>query len=155
MGVIHRAAVLDDDEIAHASALGLDILPTDRPLFSLPCPRLEGTMCGVYRDRPRVCGRYKCQMLQNVEAGKTPVSEAIEKVSEAKRLLGELQSILPNGMSCQQARRLAQGAPSDGFVDVRLRATALDLFIDKFFRNSRDRKSFELSSVEFEQEPRG
>src|SRR5688500_2967630 len=62
-GALHKAAVLDPDEIADARALGLPILDREKPGFALPCPRLDGTVCTIYASRPRVCGRYKCQLL--------------------------------------------------------------------------------------------
>src|SRR5690606_5789496 len=85
----------------------------EQPRFALPCPRLNGTICEVYQERPRVCGRYKCQLLQDFEAGVTPMAEAASKVAEARRLVRELQGALPAGTTLHQARRLALGAEPD------------------------------------------
>ena len=158
MGVIHRVAALDGDEIAAASALGLEVLPTERPLFALPCPRLEGTICQVYGSRPRTCGRYKCQVLQDLEAGVATMDEARRRTTNARRLLGDLREVMPEHMSHVDARRLAYAEVTEETVAatglsrsathrLKLLATALDLYIDKFFRRPTDRKAFHLASL--------
>ncbi len=65
-GALHDTAALDEDEQDAARALGLPLAGDD---FALPCPRLAGTRCTVLAERPRVCGRYRCGLLQEVEAG--------------------------------------------------------------------------------------
>lgn len=164
MGIIHQVAVLDPAEDSRAVASGLHILPTERPLFALPCSRLEGTICGIYEHRPKACARYKCQLLQDVEAGRTQIDEAAGKIVEAKRLLAEVRAAMPSDMDYHQVRRLAQGAepssadgdggalPRSRLMQLKLRAMALELFVDRFFRNSRDRKSFEMTALEFDSE---
>jgi len=158
MGVLHANAVLDADELVHARDIGLEILPTEKPLFALPCPRLEGTVCGVYEERPRVCARYKCQLLQDFEAGTTPMAEARATVAEAQAIVTKLQAALPAGMTLHQARRLALGAePDQGqgvrpspreTAVVRVLASAMEWFIDRHFRNSRDGRSYEMSAID-------
>lgn len=151
MGVLHQAAALDADEIPHAKALGLEVLPSGRSLFALPCPRLEGTVCGIYGQRPRVCGRYKCQLLQNFEAGVTAQEQAFSLVAEAKRLLQDVRALLPNGTNYNLARRQTlAAAPSPLGSDslLRLKITSLEHLLDKFFRNARDLKILLSSNVE-------
>lgn len=158
MGAIHNKAVLDAVELPHARALGLEILPTEQPMFALPCPRLNGTVCGVYNERPNVCGNYKCQLLQDFEAGATPMAEAVSKVDEVRRLVRELLAALPAGMTLHQARRLALGAaPDQGDGEalsarelslLRVRATAMEWYIDRHFRNTRDGRSYEMDAIE-------
>ena len=78
MGVVHYTAALDPDEIHHATALGLPVQTGEhRPAFSLPCPRLEGTICGIYAERPNACRRYRCQLLLDVDAGSVPAAFAL------------------------------------------------------------------------------
>lgn len=145
MGIIHANAVLDSDEVETARDLGLQIRPTERPLFALPCPRLAGTACSIYEQRPRVCARYKCQLLQDVESGEASSARALETVAEAHRLLAEVRMLAP-ARDYQDIREQALRADGDeaDSVHLRLRVTALDYYLDKHFRNDRDRKSLIL-----------
>ena len=155
-GALHNAAVLDPDEIAAARALGLPVLDRDKPGFALPCPRLDGTICTIYGSRPRVCGRYKCQLLQDLEAGAVDLDEALDKVGVAKGLRREAESAMPAGMTLPEARKLAQMAPKTHAGDaatghesaqLKLRSTALNLYIDRYFRNAQDGQVLEFTRL--------
>lgn len=155
-GALHNAAVLDPDEIAAARALGLPVLDRDKPGFALPCPRLDGTICTIYGSRPRVCGRYKCQLLQDLEAGAVDLDEALDKVGVAKGLRREAESAMPEGMTLPEARKLAQMAPKTHAGDaaggcesaqLKLRSTALNLYIDRYFRNAQDGQVLEFTRL--------
>lgn len=156
MGVIHRTAVLDDDEIPAAHSLGLGVLDRARPAFSLPCPRLAGTQCGIYADRPRVCARYRCQLLQGLDEGKTEIVGALVHIRTAMALLKDVRAVLPAGMSYGDAQRLTNG-PAGAAVDLqggdrelRLRTARLELYLDKHFRNSKDRRSFQPEAADMQ-----
>ena len=153
-GAIHNAAVLDEDEIPAARAMRLPVLDSEKPLFALPCPKLKNDCCTIYATRPRVCARYKCQLLQDLEAGAVALPEALDRVRTAKALFEQLKDAMPAGMTFQQTRRLALDATaSPAGVDartrmlVRLRSTALQLYLDKHFRNSDDNRLFELKAI--------
>jgi hypothetical protein len=156
MGVIHDRAALDESEIPAARRLGLQVMDGERPLFALPCPRLEGTQCGVYSQRPSVCQRYKCQLLQDVEAGRIEPRDAVHHVGIAKGLLERLRGAMPAGMSIPRARATARrpadaDAPGDRPPpELRLRATALELYLDRHFRNARDRRALVLEPTDSE-----
>jgi hypothetical protein len=151
MGALHKAAVLDADEIPSAQALGLPVLDRDKPGFALPCPRLEGAVCTIYGQRPRVCSRYKCQLLQDTEAGQVSLPEAVAKVAIAKELLDEVEAVLPRGMSLTEAKALAGSEPpgtgaaetavgARDLLALKLRVTGLMHYLDKNFRNSKEGK---------------
>ena len=155
-GALHDAAVLDPDEVSPALAVGLPVLDRKRPGFKLPCPKLEGTMCSIYGNRPRVCGRYRCNLLQEFEAGNVALSDALDRVKTAKALSAEVQASMPDGISLPQARAM-RNARSDSTqselsyavrMELKLRTTALDLYLDKYFRNSRDTHMLELTPIE-------
>lgn len=154
-GALHKAAVLDADEIADARALGLPVLEREKPGFALPCPRLAGTFCTIYESRPRVCSRYKCQLLQNLEAGAIELDEALDKVSTAKSLRRQVEAVMPEGMTLPQARELgrasmvagADDATAPGDKRLVLQTAALELYLDKHFRNERDGRAFDLTLV--------
>ena len=132
--------MLDPDEVAAAVDLGLPVIAGDKPLFALPCPKLVGSCCSIYGDRPRVCGRYKCQLLQDVEGGVLALDDARRKVVTAKQLAERFLAAAPPGTTLPGARAYAAepAGPASGDLEPRLHATALQLYLDKHFRNSRD-----------------
>lgn len=146
MGAIHVRAVLDEDEVQAASAIGL---PTyrhgDRAVFALPCPKLVGTACSIFGQRPRVCSRYQCQLLQDFRAGEVPFEAATKKVTIASDLLRSVRNFMPRGMSLHDACALMDAkvkpstAMSEGaLAQLRLRVIALEVYLDRNFRASRD-----------------
>ena len=159
LGVIHQAAVLDEDEIEGARQLGLPVLDREKPGFALPCPRLVERCCTIYEQRPRVCGRYKCQLLQDVEGGKVAVEEALDTIGTAHEALARAMTALPEGMSFATAAMMvrsgdgefgaseaAQLSP-DQRLQIRLQTMALGQFLDRHFRNERDGKLFDVTPV--------
>ena len=155
MGVIHRRAKLDPDEIPQARALGLPVLETEHPGFALPCPRLQGTVCAIYSNRPRVCGRYECQLLQDLKSGRKTLERASALVACAKGLLARMREAMPDTLTIGEAMGLAHGGDVVGSdmplrrkLDLKLHATALELFLDEHFRNSKDRRSLELRPID-------
>ena len=96
-GALHNAAVLDPDEVAAATELRLPVLDGEKPLFSLPCPKLVGACSSIYGNRPRVSGRYRCQILQDLEASETSFNEAVGRVGTAKGLVEQVQAVMPPG----------------------------------------------------------
>ena len=159
-GALHNAAVLDPDEVAEATELGLPVCgDSAKPLFALPCPKLVGARCSIYRDRPRVCGRYRCQVLQDLEAGDTSFDQATMKVATARKLVEAARSVMPPGMTLPQVRALTVQPPPaeidamtpderECVMRLRLAATALTLYIDRHFRNSRDGQMLELNPID-------
>lgn len=105
-----------------------------------------------------MCGRYKCKLLQELEAVEVTLEQASEKVATAKTLLQKARAVMPEGMSLMEARHLIQSlpfaaAPSEApreqarHMQLRLRSTALNLYLDTHFRNSQDQKTFVLNAV--------
>lgn len=154
-GALHNFAKLEPEEVEYASGLGLTLRASGRPGFALPCPMLEGTLCSIYGDRPKVCSRYKCQLLQDLEAGAVTLDAAIGKVGTAKELVRQAETLMPEGITLPGARALSQQAPDAatdlsgraGGMALRLAITALSLYIDKHFKNSREGKLLSLEPV--------
>lgn len=154
-GALHNFAVLDDDEVEPAARIGLTLRTDGRPGFALPCPYLQNSCCTIYAARPKVCARYKCGLLENLEAGATPLDAALATVAAAKELVGRAHSLMPGGMTIPAARVLSSQppvAPIDpgaraADMKLRLAMTALSLFLDKFFRNSREGKLLTLETI--------
>lgn len=155
MGALHHAVLLLDRETDHARALGLEVRTEAKPVFALPCPRLEGTLCGVFDRRPSSCGYYRCQLLQDLDQEKVDLDGALEKVRVAREQMAEVQKLLPPGMSLRQARAIATGREThpDASPELRLRVTALTYYLDQHFMNEDDGKYFIVSDVSPESEP--
>lgn len=159
MGVIHQTAVLDEDEVPGSRALGLPVLDTARPAFALPCPRLVGKQCGIYEARPRVCARYRCQLLEDYSGGRIGLADSLEHVRQAMALLEAVRSVMPSHMTYAEAQQLTNGPPEpsekpeSGESDLRLRTAKLELYLDRHFRNAKDRHSFRAGSEGRQSEP--
>jgi len=161
-GALHNAAVLDEDEIATAHELGLPVLDRAKASFGLPCPKLSGTMCSIYGSRPRVCSRYRCGLLQRLDAGEVSLEDAVAVVQTAKSLIGDLERLMPQRMTLPEARALALVAAAPGEAStssdsnspmrLRLAATAVVVYIDRHFRNAREGKLLKLRAVHVGQE---
>ena len=136
-GALHRDALLYPDEVDSARAQGIEIIDGDRPAFALPCPKLVGTSCSIFATRPRVCGGYKCQLLLDLEGGRTTLDNALATVETALDLV-------------ERAWTSASAAGDSELAasHLRLNRTARALYLDKHFMNSTDRKILEMTVVE-------
>lgn len=95
-GVMFDIAPLDPDELGRATEQGLRPC-LDQPgaaHFRFPCPRLEGTRCGIYADRPRVCRAFRCKLLEKVESGEVTGAEANSLIVEAKTMMEEVRPLV-------------------------------------------------------------
>lgn len=131
-GALHTKARLDPDEVEPAAMAGLPVRFDDPTLsFSLPCPKLEGTICTIFPKRPRVCGAYACRLLEEVSRGRS-LDHALPLVVEAQRLVQETFAVLPPDTSLPRARDLR--ATGQASAAATLRTFALDHFLDRHFR---------------------
>jgi len=99
----------------------------DGEYFSLPCKYFD-KKCTIYTsDRANVCGKYRCQLLKDFEAGKVTFDEAVEIIEEAivmrdrlilqyKKISGSNENINFRDLFNELAR--IQGMPSE---DPRMR----------------------------------
>jgi uncharacterized protein len=155
-GALHDRALLDSDEIAHAEGLGLPVRVADRPVFALPCPKLAGTLCSIYADRPRVCSRYKCQLLLDVEAGAVTLDAALATVAEARVLADLALEAMPEPMGFPEARVLVDRTPNESASDetlsrlsrLKLALTIFSLYLDRNFRKEKEGTLLLLEPVE-------
>jgi Fe-S-cluster containining protein len=155
-GALHNFAVLEADELDFALSLGLALRSEGRPGFALPCPYLEGCSCSIYTSRPKVCGRYVCQLLDNVQQQKTSVEQGLERVLIAKELFSEVQGLLPPNMTFPEARLLITQPIDPGQSDqqrsralqLRLALTKLCVYLDKHFKHWRESKLLMMKSVD-------
>jgi Fe-S-cluster containining protein len=136
-GAIHGSAELDADEIEGARSCGLTLTgSTSKPQFTMPCTALRGSVCTIYEHRPRTCRGYRCQLLERLDRHEIGFEEALEKVSEARRLVAAVEAVLPTGKTLPDSRKPLTGQPADPLLH--LRGAALALYVDRHFRSSRE-----------------
>ena len=154
-GALHDYAFLEPDEVEAATAIGLPVLDCEQLAFALPCPKLAGTVCSIYGNRPLVCGRYRCQLLRNLEAGNLSFDDAIDKVDTAKGLAKGVEQAAERTLTLPEIRPLAvEPTPQNTVAGERARssrgklaATVFTVYMDRHFRNDRDRHVFEFNSL--------
>lgn len=153
-GALHNFAVLDPDEIDFARSIGMTLRTNGRPGFALPCPKLSGSCCSIYLERPKVCSRFQCALLERLNAGSIEFQAATAIVAEARKFTGSVVEHLPPGMTIPAARDLneareASSVAADPPFEMRLRLaiTALSLFLDQHFRKSSEGPLLSLESI--------
>src|SRR5688572_9037693 len=141
-GVIHDAAVLDADEVAPAGELGLTLLQgSPRPGWSFPCAALEGRLCGIFGRRPRVCSRYKCQVLVELLGGTLTFDDAAARTSHAMQLYADMLAARPDYLSIYDTKVMAKnGLFTPALRDVAEKATSLQRYVDQYFRKPNEGK---------------
>jgi Fe-S-cluster containining protein len=157
-GALHDRAVLEPEELEFASDLGLEVQTEGRPAFALPCKYLQGCACTIYANRPKVCARYQCQLLDDLQQANISLEAALEHVRAAKRMCDDVRALLPAGMSFPEARRLLHKPPGalpdvsgrSAEMPLRLALTTLCLYLDKHFKHDRESKLLTLTSVDQE-----
>ncbi|APR86699.1 Hypothetical protein A7982_12048 [Minicystis rosea] len=84
-GAFYDLVPLDPDELEHAERLRLPLFDREPLLsFRLPCPRLDGTACTIYTERPRECARFACELLKAYRHGEVELDVAIERAGIAR-----------------------------------------------------------------------
>jgi hypothetical protein len=83
--------------------------------YNQPCPLWEGE-CTIYHspDYPRFCRTYKCKLLKHVMDEITPLSDALTRVGETKRMINELSVLLPPSANGNFRERLAAYSGNGG-----------------------------------------
>ena len=154
-GALHNFAVLDPEEIDYARSIGLTLRTKGKPGFALPCPKLSGSCCSIYGERPKVCRRYKCALLNGLEAGLIGFDAAATTVAGARQLFDQVHSLLPEGMTIPMARAMCEAPPTtkvdagdrSSEMPLRLAITALSLFLDRHFRKHSEGMLLTLETI--------
>ena len=145
-GALFTHAKLTPEEVDHAP--GAVSTRGGEPSFSLPCPLLTGAGCSIYNDRYGICRSFRCALLKKVSDGEVGIAEGLDRVAEAKRLIGRLTAELPSGATI--AGRLEIGAAAQSTneavnprrsAQLRVFSIAADVFLDRHFRLSNKRFS--------------
>lgn len=149
-GVIHDAAVLDADEVGPAGELGLTLLEgSARPGWSFPCAALEGRLCGIFGRRPRVCSRYKCQVLVELLDGTLNFDEAAARTRHAMQLYADMLAVRPDYLSIHHTKVMAKnGLFTPALRNLVEKAAVLQRYVDQYFRKPNEEKLFAGASQE-------
>lgn len=153
-GALHNFAVLEPDELEFARELGLELREEGQPGFALPCSYLRGCACTTYDNRPRVCERYVCQLLDDVRQDKIHIDAALAHVRKAKEMYRRVGALLPPGMTMPEARlRLKEPLPRQSEEErrlelrCRLELTMLCVYLDKHFKHWKESKFLTVRPV--------
>ncbi len=126
----------------------MDVLEAeDEAAFALPCPRLEGSTCQIYADRPETCKAFRCKTLRSALAGEIDEESALKRIADARTALGEVWRQLPEGATIRDARRWRRQA-GKASASKQLRASStlmialglLDIELDLNFRKPGQRQ---------------
>jgi uncharacterized protein len=120
-----RSAELDSIE-----GLGLKVfrsVPSQRG-FNQPCP-LWDKQCTIYTSAsyPHFCRTYKCKLLKKLLDGATALPEAFSAIEHAKKLIHEVEMLLPDSPNANFRERLVAELEdmTDYNPEVRQKAEAL------------------------------
>jgi Fe-S-cluster containining protein len=147
-GEIFDVVPVDPDEAGGLRALGIDLIDRKGGIaFPQPCVKWQRTCCSIYSQRPRSCRSYSCSLLDAVEADTLDLGGAHARIAEARRLIESARPFFEVGETAASARkrwREGSGAApgTTAGVDPRfhLAMTALNLFLDKYFRKGEQKQ---------------
>jgi hypothetical protein len=154
-GALHNEAVLEPDEVEYARSIGMTLRTEGRPGFALPCPQLSGSCCSIYAGRPKVCRRFRCGLLEQLDEGSIDIEAASAIVAEARQLFDVVRAQLPERMTIPVARQKNVALPTPGLdadgraseMRLQLAITALSLFLDRHFRRRGEGKLLKLDTI--------
>lgn len=143
-GHLFAWAKLRPAELDPAQALGMNVFrsnPRQRG-FSQPCPLWHG-QCMIYTSAhyPHVCRAYKCKLLKEVLDEMTPLHQALTVVQQAKRMINELDALLPVSPNINFRERLVahieylekSAGRENADLEFRRKAGALLIFYENQF----------------------
>lgn len=99
-GSLFVKAHLFKDEMMSSRSLGLKVhTHGDGVAFYQPCPLLKQNGCTRYGDpeRPKVCGKFRCKLLESYLTGVVDLESALQTVHSTRSLLADLQKSSPFG----------------------------------------------------------
>jgi hypothetical protein len=143
-GALFTNARAEPEEVARLRELGLEVeqVRPGRTQFRLPCPHHHEGHCGIYPDRFLKCRSFRCALLNRLDSGETTLAEAQATVAQAKAMLSRVSALDPAaGQFGTRVEQRSEPAPAGEGEEVArrrrllLESLALDLFLDRKFRN--------------------
>ena len=139
-GILFTNARADPDEVPRLRALGLEVEEKgERLQFRLPCPHHAGGHCGIYDRRFAKCRSFRCALLKRLDAGEVTLAEASATVERAKQMVARVAELDPDAALLRvRAEQRTAGPSAEAGAQARLwiESVALDLFLDRKFRNN-------------------
>ena len=148
--MFHLVKLQPGDSPKMLAALGLKVKRKRKQDCILqPCPAHDGCRCAIYESRPVRCRVFECRQLHRLAAGTISEAEALQKTSEAKILVSEINSLLlrlgatnskqPLVMRCKSVESGFSDSTSDEIaMNIRSQlARAIDdleVLLDRHFR---------------------
>lgn len=84
-GTLFGRVTVYPDDFATLVKYGMPPQPRgDGFAYDQPCPRLTGTVCGIYAERFVTCRRFRCALLRKLDAGAVGVAEAQARIAAAR-----------------------------------------------------------------------
>ena len=136
-------AKLRPSELDPAEALGMMVFRSDPSQrgFSQPCPMWNG-QCTIYESAhyPHVCRAYKCKLLKEVLAEKVSLDGAMVVIEQAKRMIAEVEALLPDSTNRNFRERLVEyletlqaASPQNKDVEFQKKAETLLALYEEVF----------------------
>lgn len=147
-GVLYSRAQVQPGEEQVISAAGLKLMEgEDKNYFQLPCHHESGGRCTIYENRFTICRTFRCALLRAYQAGKIGREEAQATVQTACQLVDDVVTSDPAAKLFIIRTELRRGLAADipkasreeqAAIGRRLLAmTALDAFLERWFRNQK------------------
>ena len=125
-------------EIDSLEALGVQVFQSDpnERGFSQPCPLWKGE-CTIHDTPhyPHSCRAYNCKLLKEVITEKESLSQALTIVAQAKKMIHEVEALLPASPNTNFRERLVAQIEGKGNTDIEFQRKAnvlLNLYKDVF-----------------------
>lgn len=151
-GSLFNFLTLELDDIEPGVRLGLPInIDEDGLSFDFPCPKLAGTCCTVYDDRPSGCRTYRCKLLKRLDADEVPLRHAIEIAESARDAFRLVQAELGEETIPQYRRRRVAALERNKALPrtpARDRLNELDAILDQHFRKPSQNQTIPFNGVE-------
>ena len=137
-GVLYSNAKAQPDEVGRIAGAGLVVEQLgERLQFRLPCHHNVEGRCAIYEDRFSRCRSFRCALLKRVDSGEVALPQALELVAKAKAMVAGVAALDPESalVTRRVEVRRAGAAPEPAAARLWLESLALDMFLDRTFRN--------------------
>ena len=75
--------------------LGLSLKRKGRKqTFFQPCRCFDGTLCGIYVERPQRCRTFECGLLKRVQSDEITADAALKQIAETKKIVEKIRRLL-------------------------------------------------------------
>ena len=109
-GVLFHSVVLQvGDSVRKLSVLGFKLRrKMGQEFFLQPCSAYRERSCAIYEERPNRCRDFCCRQILRLTTGETTEGTALEIVSQARKLVARVNSLMGQVTETNPNRCLAQ-----------------------------------------------